>query len=152
LVLKSNTRSVGSAGGEQGVFIVPIGTTNHAQLAVTHPDNLSFQETEGLYAGTIDLTLANAGQEATTVSGWDILASNGTPVGDDNWLAQASTLSMDGQEVSFPFDVPANGQVVLSLAISGAVQTTWPETVSVVFHHNGVAAVPYAVRFGLALP
>lgn len=152
LVFQSNTPGVGNPGGVTGAFYVPIGTASDAQLTVGVSGDLSFEEAEGLYSGSVDVTLTNAGAEDAEVSTVQLMTSSGTVATPDNWLNDATTMTVGGEEVALPLTVAAGASVVVNVAISGSAGSTWPEEITYTMQHDALGARPLVARFGVVTP
>jgi hypothetical protein len=152
LVFKSNTLSVGDAGGSAGFFIVPIGDSSSPTLTASVGGALNFVEAEGLYSGSATLTLSHSGSGDIEIASWGILTNGGALAAADSWLVSATSLvDSEGAEVSFPMTV-SSGETLLTLGVSGSSGSTWPESVRYVLHHDGVAAQPLAFDLSLVQP
>jgi hypothetical protein len=53
--------------------------------------------------------------------------------------------------VSFPLTL-SSGETVLTLGLNGSSGSTWPESISYVLYHDGVAARPLGFDLGLVQP
>jgi hypothetical protein len=152
LVFKSNTLSVGDAGGPAGFFIVPIGDSSSPTLTASVTAALSFVEADGLYSGSTSLTLSHSGSADIEIASWGILTNGGAVAADDSWLVIATSLvDSEGAEVSFPLTL-SSGETVLTLGLNGSSGSTWPESISYVLYHDGVAARPLGFDLSLVQP
>ena len=152
LIFQSNTPGVGNPGGPTGAFIVPIGMASDAQLTVSSGGDLNFSEAEGLYSGSVQFALTNAGGADAEVTAVQLMGASGTVAPADNWLNQASTLTADGEELVLPLVVSAGSSVTVTLDVAGSAGSTWPEAMAFTLRHDAVGAKPLGVRFGVVTP
>ena len=152
LVFQSNTPGVGNPGGPTGAFIVPIGSASDTQLTASEPADLVFGEAEGLYSGSTQVTLTNAGGGDAEVSAIQLMASGGAIAPSDNWLNEATTMTIDGSEVTLPLTVSAGETVTISVAVAGSAGSTWPEAMRYTVRHDAVAAKPLGFEFAVVTP
>jgi hypothetical protein len=121
-------------------------------LSASSGGDLTFAEAEGLYSGSVQFTLTNGGSEDAEVSAIQLMSTSGTVAPDDNWLNQATTMTVNGDDLSLPLAVSAGASVTVTVAVSGSAGSTWPEAIAYTLRHDALGAKPLSVRFGVVTP